>query len=323
MKVSTQTWQRVLNEYQANPKCFFHHDEQVIYGTGSAQIVYLRILYYLHYGQRPKRIKPRHLKEASKDQSVVKERRPEVSNYWLSILDIYKRGDPLPNDEPGDFWGRFEDEAPRLFGPDFRQPRNDFKAPQFQDQGVWQVRVDSLVNDTLVRRSCKFLLYDTITSGREIGYALDDLDLGLISQYVDTSVLNVDTYALRMFQEEVTRQGLPVQERKVPVCTSELREIFRYWDFFSDHVTFYQDFFVVDPPWLRPQYAQAWSAYARHRAEKLRGKVLNGLVDQVVDAHDQGLHSHAINFFHDLDPSRYRRHDQHNVVTNEPETQNL
>ncbi|CAE6734279.1 hypothetical protein R69927_02276 [Paraburkholderia domus] len=112
-----------------------------------------------------------------------------------------------------------------------------------------------------VRRACKFLIYDSIKDGVKIAYALDDLTL-----------LTVVTGAAINLRDP----GGKSVKQKVPVCTSEIREIFRNWDYLKDHVVFFKDFKSVPPPWCAPT-AQGneialWAKYAAARARKLQAK---------------------------------------------------
>jgi hypothetical protein len=101
----------------------------------------------------------------------------------------------------------------------------------------------------MVRRACKFLLYDEIEQrGGHIFYALDGLTLSDVAQGVHLD--------------------LKGRESKVPVCTSELREIFRMWAYLQKHVTFYSHLNESKPPWELSDQEQ-WSSYALKRARKL------------------------------------------------------
>jgi hypothetical protein len=101
----------------------------------------------------------------------------------------------------------------------------------------------------MVRRACKFLLYDEIEQrGGRIFYALDGLTLSDVAQCV--------------------HRNLDDSRSKVPVCTSELREIFRMWAYLQNHVTFYSHLKESKPPWELSDQEQ-WSSYALKRAAKL------------------------------------------------------
>ena len=56
---------------------------------------------------------------------------------------------------------------------------------------------------------------------------------------------------------------------KVPVCTTEIREIFRGWDFVKAHFTFYAGFTRIDAPWERAGDLEVWGSCARWLARHL------------------------------------------------------
>jgi len=126
--------------------------------------------------------------------------------------------------------------------------------PKLRDYAVL-----NLIRLYAVRRACKFLLYDAIAANCTIRYVLDDLNLEIAARRVRV-------------------------DGKVPVCTSELREIFRKWDFFRGKVTFYRSFYKVAPPWEAPtanaSAIEGWAMYAGQRANK----VLSGDLSHVPDA---------------------------------------
>lgn len=87
------------------------------------------------------------------------------------------------------------------------------------------------VSSFLVRRACKFLMYDVIINRKaSIYYALDSMDFSAV----------IDKKAI-----ELEHGGL----YKVPVCTSEVLELFRMWNFFRGHVLFYMGFRCSCSPW--------------------------------------------------------------------------
>jgi hypothetical protein len=95
----------------------------------------------------------------------------------------------------------------------------------------------------------------------KVAYALDDMDMSKV----------------------FTKQHLPLKDdggrtvkQKVPVCTSEIRELFRNWDCCKDHVVFFKEFKRVSPPWTYPtaqgNELKLWANYAAQRAKKLQAK---------------------------------------------------
>ncbi|TCK33310.1 hypothetical protein B0G84_7515 [Paraburkholderia sp. BL8N3] len=103
----------------------------------------------------------------------------------------------------------------------------------------------------MTRRACKFLMYEVILDEHGvIHYALDSL--------TPEHVLNKT--ALPLEGREATLGN------KVPVCTSELRELFRMWNFFRDNTYFYRGFRLVEPMWVTcgPEDKKKWADYAHH-----------------------------------------------------------
>ena len=138
----------------------------------------------------------------------------------------------------------------------------------------------------MIRRACKFLLYDEInTRGGTIFYALDGLTLSEVAQRV--------------------HRGLDTTRSKVPVCTSELREIFRMWAYLQNHVTFYSHLENSDPPWKISDKAE-WSAYALHRAEKITAETeaKANLLRELRQRHQNQQYDEAIVMYHSV-PAMY------------------
>jgi hypothetical protein len=121
--------------------------------------------------------------------------------------------------------------------------------------GLDVVAHNGALRNFAVRRACKFLIYEAAQDGKQVAYALDDMDLAAVAnkQWRD--------WDLSAFVDEAALH--PGSNAKVPVCTSEIREIFRGWDFLKDHVTFYEGFNRVNPPWERDTEREAWGSYAR------------------------------------------------------------
>lgn len=287
---------------ERNQEFIVCHGVQTIYGTGSAQKVYLRVQEFLSTTSR-RDWNVKNLVKHVDTKHIVKERYPEISNYWLSVKNQYIKNEALPQGSPDEaarkrFWGDFQSvyeqhqKDPRtkpavLKGPEIKAPL----APNFVPRDD-----DALIDDIIVRRSCKFLLYDSINRKQDVAYVLDDLNLDTVAQRITVS-------------ETTDRNGPGTLERKVPVCTSELREIFRRWDYFVNHLTFYSNWKVSDPPWYT-HGRQQWAAYAAHLAAKivakypadpnLANKKLR--VDQLVASNDPLT---AILTFHEMQPARF------------------
>lgn len=153
--------------------------------------------------------------------------------------------------------------------------------------------VRSAIRQFAVRRACKFLIYDAIRQRQPIAYALDDLDLVAV---VDKTAFELESQPGRF---------------KVPVCTSELREVFRRWDICSPWVLFYADLQRVPPPWDDSrglQAVQPWAAYAAARSTKLADglspmHLKTNMLREVSRLHAQGHYGQAILTYHSAQPS--------------------
>lgn len=288
------------------------HGAQTIYGTGSAQKVYLRVQEFFET-KNPKDWLAKNLVAHVGLKHIVKEDYPAISNYWLSVKNQYIKNQKLPEASLDDkakkaFWGQFNS----LYEQQAKDPRTKplvLKGPEIQAPNTvpFVPRDDeALIDDIIVRRSCKFLLYESIERKQDIAYVLDDL--------------NLDTVAQRITVTETTdRLGPGTQERKVPVCTSELREIFRRWDFFANHLTFYKDWKVSDPPWFT-HGRQHWATYAAHLAGKITAQhptnqalgLKQAEVNRFIQSNDYLM---AILAFHEMQPSRHLRGAFINMVS--------
>lgn len=178
------------------------------------------------------------------------------------------------------------------------------------------MKPSDLIYDAMVRRSCKFLLYDAIRGGQRVVYLLDDLDLSMVAYRSSKSGI-----------PDEARIGTGPSEGKVPVCTTELREIFRNWDYFAAHLTFFCHFVACDPPWQgTPQREMPWARYAAHRAEQLLDEAAATLSDGQIGCLQRciGLADtqpgKAIAYFHQASPSRFTKGASLHTVLTAPET---
>jgi hypothetical protein len=228
--------------------------------------------------------------------NVGKTKFEEVSNYWLQKMQSYAmrrtkeqlghtgEGTTAPtgaalekkrrageeaveqicaNEEFGAFYRKFRDSPFSMH--DVIEGGDDW----FLDHGSKhrrettrgrEMKLSDKIFDAAVRRSCKFLMYDSIHRGWNVVYLLDDLDLSKVAYHVDPGTPVPDWARI----EEGGAKG------KVPVCTSEVRECFRNWDFLGYWLRFFRGFEPCDPPWA-PSHPQvrSWATYANHRATKL------------------------------------------------------
>lgn len=152
--------------------------------------------------------------------------------------------------------------------------------------------------DLCIRRSCKFgIHYFTGIRSARLHYILDGMVIGAI-------------VGKTMMENETTRK------KKVPICTSEVRYIFRHWNALRGGlVRFYLDFSVCDPPWQGDNWRGHfvdWARYAQARVAKYRRRILAGMnnlsilnrFDDCSDAFDRvparDTARKLIDAFHDL-----------------------
>lgn len=110
------------------------------------------------------------------------------------------------------------------------------------------------IRQFMVRRACKFLMYDIILEQRQkIHYALDGITNSIVAS-----------------KRAIDIPGRDIAVPKVPVCTSELRELFRMWNFFRDHTKFYLNFEEIGPLWQTcpSEEKKVWAEYASKLATK-------------------------------------------------------
>ncbi|MBN3761795.1 hypothetical protein [Burkholderia sp. Ac-20365] len=290
----------------------------IIYGMDEPQRNYLAIALLAEEAFKAKQveIKEDSIKTAT-DKSVTK----HVSNYFI---DFNKQGNVVG--QIGGFTlNRTADLAPKdpvreadraAFGTRFETSVLGLKASPDDAHLKWGVRKDNMgikessidlkkmtgsLRNFAVRRACKFLIYDSIKDGIKIAYSLDDMNL--------SAVVRRDALSLR------DEDGKSVKQ-KVPVCTSEIREIFRNWDYLEKHVVFFKDFKRVPPPWCIPTGTAAdvklWANYAAARAKKLQvkyGKANNKLYESVKntvsEAAKNQIPPHTVRDFHLSKPSAF------------------
>jgi hypothetical protein len=107
------------------------------------------------------------------------------------------------------------------------------------------------------------------------------------------------------------------------VCTSELREAFRYWDELKGHVIFFENFEEVLPPWEQKNHVDKWGHYAVLRAKKTRAlAVAAGKGDKMPDEKviEGWKGATAVSEYHKLRPGEFRGTPALNSVTTAKET---
>ena len=295
MNFTIQTAEQLIEKKTNNdPECFVNHEEheeQTIYGTGTAQKVYLRVSEFFCLHPKRRDWTPEGLYKHVTQKHIKKEDYSQISNYWLSVKNMYIAGSKIEEQPQGAFWQKFG-ELYKSVGKDPKTPTNTGKSPERMESGQFVLRdQETIIDDIIVRRSCKFLLYDSIDRGSDIAYTLDDLDLARVASKAKV-------------EETVDRSGVSTRERKVPICTTELREIFRRWDYFEEHLTFYTNFEACLPPWFT-HGLQDWAQYAVHLAGKIKLKYndLTGQIDALSNLCGSGQYRDVISGYHELNPS--------------------
>lgn len=261
--------------------------------------------------------------------NLTKENFNRVSNYWLKPIQAIAGAATLQSGSPEakpdaylksalvgtkekdvkQFWDRFgksphdlnQKVIPAASRPDFTSP----KAAEVTKTGNSK-EAQHYVYDFAVRRACKFLLYDAIALKKPVFYALDQLNLEIVADLVG------GTDAIR---DEV-KIGASAEEKKVPICTSEIRELFRYWDELSKNVTFFENLNEVEPPWARVD-VDKWARYAVHRAKKTRAmaeKANRGGELPGVDEIESWTGKAAIDNYHRMRPYTFRNQSNINHV---------
>lgn len=162
-----------------------------------------------------------------------------------------------------------------------------------------------------VRRACKFLMYDSISEGKTVAYCLDDLDIGAI---VERKWLIKQDDTVLGFETDRATAAQSGNFQKVPVCTTEVRELFRCWDWFGQslqngtpRVVFYRGFERTLPPWTSRTAEQAlWAAYAKRLKDKWFPQLPAGVQQarkadaDYIDNNYQGDHAGTIARYHAL-----------------------
>ncbi|MDR3701367.1 MAG: hypothetical protein P4L56_17095 [Candidatus Sulfopaludibacter sp.] len=135
-----------------------------------------------------------------------------------------------------------------------------------------QKQVAMASKDLAIRRSSKFgIQFAIMNLGAAVHYILDGITMSVV---VNKEALKNESVGLM----------------KVPIVTSELRHVFRLWNFYKTHkLYFYKDFLTTIPPWNDTSDKKAlegWATYARQRVAKYKDKIpapyMHGL-DKAID----------------------------------------
>lgn len=167
--------------------------------------------------------------------------------------------------------------------------------------------IRAAAKELAIRRSCKFGIEFAAGSGGSkaiIHYILDGME---------STMKKVAQKEL--FDKEINlKGGNKLAFKKIPICTSELRFIFRNWQRFghTGNVKFYHKLEWVLPPWEDEfwQSLDEWAEYAAHRVDKSYKKALesarsklatpsNGMGDIYLQSHvrkpyEAFLHARAL-----------------------------
>ncbi|PHQ80559.1 MAG: hypothetical protein COB66_04505 [Coxiella sp. (in: Bacteria)] len=156
---------------------------------------------------------------------------------------------------------------------------------------------ENRATDLTTRRACKSMLETAFSTNQPVVYALDGLNLLLVAN-----------------RGRVTFEG-DISKYKVPICTSEIRFLFREWDKYQGTVGFYHKLTVRETPWgpnRAPKALQAWASYALHLLHKLimtipeRLSTSEAQVNEIIDSFTKGDWLNVINGYHQLEPSKLR-----------------
>jgi hypothetical protein len=118
-----------------------------------------------------------------------------------------------------------------------------------KDQG----KLPGIVSDIAIRRSCKFgIHYFVERNNAQLHYILDGMDVDAIVKK-------------KQYTNESTGKG------KVPICTSEVRYIFRHWERLQKtaRLLFYLNFVTVPAPWDNNRYTGTWMGWADYAIQRM------------------------------------------------------
>jgi hypothetical protein len=320
-------------------------DNHIIYGMDDPQKTYLGLMRFYRWfvsGYRGRRT-PDKLRALIKN-GIERNRRgkdfaPQVSNYVLDFdADDVAWGDNsglrierTPRRETNAsrvrretarraFTERFKDSHFALANTDYERrlagaQKNRPYIEDLDQRGYSDARFATDMKSFAVRRACKFLIYDSIAEGKTVVYSLDDLNLKAIA---DALWINIPETGKPSFG---TREEINEMDgfKKVPICTSEVRELFRCWDYFKEplksglpKVEFMRGFEKCPPPWETSDL-ESWARYAKEQAEKWFPELpapvqtsKQGLYDAIAPALDGRDYAKAIRSYHGLGVGAYK-----------------
>lgn len=153
--------------------------------------------------------------------------------------------------------GAITDRMIRALGKYEKMQAINFKKAQFNAKETG--RISNHLYDVCIRRSCKYgVFYFTHVKSATLHYILDEMDMNTI---VNKTMLMNETAG----------------GKKVPICTSELRYMFRHWNSLKDKsVLFYDGYRTCEAPWYDTRWKSTradWADYAIARVAKYRSSI--------------------------------------------------
>jgi len=152
--------------------------------------------------------------------------------------------------------------------------------------------IEAAAKELAIRRSCKFgIEYVLKLDKAMIHYVMDGMDMVKVAQK-------------DWFDKTIPRTGASISFRKISICTTELRYLFRNWGRIGpiDRVKFYYDFAAIVPPWTDVFFksVRQWADYAKHLAQKH----LTGINKSILDLHAAGKYKETVDEYHKVAGSR-------------------
>ncbi len=291
--------------------CFLNLAPGMVFGTDEPQKEHIGALQYVTQRRKAKAsILVKDLRLATDLSGRAKKAYELVSNYWLESI---RNGESITDFTASTNTGLpIEDRIDRLlalYGDDESalQDHSKVTAGRFDAHKKYQIRnLDGSVRpmgertlkyDMKVRRACKFLIYDSISVGLKIHYILDGISSESVADRLMFSVGN--------------------DNQKVPVCSTELREIFRHWHSLKPHIIWFRGFRTCDPLWqANGPGRKGWAEYAVTLLEKRRalGHPVTRTAKELTDALADGKYPLIIQYYHGLDDSLLRAEFVNNVA---------
>jgi len=161
-----------------------------------------------------------------------------------------------------------------------KKGRDDFDKISEDDQRA-------AAKELAIRRSCKFGIEYVLTldKGATIHYVMDGMDMLKVAQK-------------DWFDKTIPKSGAAIKFRKISICTTELRYLFRNWGRISKtgRVKFYHNFIHINPPWTQDFFksTRQWADYAKHLVEKK----LADKKKSIVELHTAAKYKEAVEEFH-------------------------